>query len=334
MAPIRHQLDVAPWLPGARLSGDAARLAAGAPGDPGVPTERVGRRDWDFGAVRLLGSVRAGSGLGPDTRSVPDPWLAVIVGLVLAGAVARKVLPGLPSRGWRRAVIAAGAVACVILPWLVPLGERFFRAGVRPWVNEITFMTVSALMLAGVVVGAARFPMMSGRPAQWWTVASALALGALAGRVWPVAIATEVAGSVVRLPALVALTVLAAWMICLAADGLRELVSLAGTWRGAVLAVLAAMVVAFPGASAAPAIGACAAAGRGRGEGAWVSLAVAWGWVVMSLASSCAWPGAVRDAGILAVAGWVAVAAHVVASSRTTRSAPAPQLGGSESAAK
>lgn len=309
---LRHQLDVAPWLPGARLSRAAALLVAGRPGETALAAERLGRRDWEFGSARLLGALRAGPGLGQQPKGRPDPWLAVLAGLVLAGAVTRTVLPGVPSRGWRRATIGASVALLGMLPWLTSLGARFFRAGVRPWVAEVTVGTVAALILAAVVVGAARYPTMCGRPTTWWTVPGAVALGSMAGHAWPMPMTAEIGGLAVRVPAFVALAVVAGWIGTLAADGLRELAALAASGRDFVVVLVALTALLTPGPSLALALAACVAASRGRGEGAFVALAVAWGWVTASFAASCAWPEAGRDTLLLLLATWTTVAIWAV----------------------
>lgn len=323
-AEVRATLAAAPWLPGARLSGEAARLLTEAgPEEVGVPTELVGRRDWQFGESALVGAVRTHRP-GPSRRQQGlDPWAAVLVGLILAGAVARTVLPTLPSRGWRRATLAAGAALLASMPTLAPLVWSAYRPGVRPWVAGVSLMASGVVVLVGIAVAVYRFPVLTGDAPPWWVAAGALAGGTLLSWVAPLPWAAELAGTALPVPAVPAVAVLLGWLSCLAADGLRELTRRAGRAMRLAVAGLAAGAVAAPATAAPLVVAACVGASSSRAAGAWVTLAMTWGWVATSLLAGCAWPGAVRLAFGLALAGWALVAAQAVAAGHEPAGLPA-----------
>ena len=322
--PVPYHLSVAPWLPGARLSREAAGRLVGAGGDEeGVPRERVGRRDWRFGTRVLAGAVAAGAVLGFPRAPAADHWLAVVVGLVLGGAVVRRVLPTLPSAPWRRVTIAAAMTVIAALPALLPLAVRGYQVGVRPWVAGLAVVSASVLVLGAVMVGAFHYPVMSLATPPWWVGACALVLGVFLAVIRPMPLAAELAGCPLALLVLPAVALLLGWGTCLAADGLREVTALARGARRLVLALLAAAAVATPTSAAPLVVGGCAVASGARGEGAWLATAVAWGWVTGSTLSTCAWPAAVWPAAALLLGAWVVVAARAVARGERGGESPA-----------
>lgn len=309
---VRVRLSAAPWLPGARLSREAARLLAGSSGEGGVATELTGRRDWRFAGAALVGGVRTGSLLEPRQRPRGDMWAAVLLGMALAGAAARTILPGVPSRFFRGLILTAAAVLLLFLPALVALAASGYRPGVRPWVATLAGVGAGAVVLAGVVAAAVRFPVVAGGRTAWWVVGAALCGGALLGVVAPFPWAAALVGTRGAMWTVPAVTVLLGWLACLAADGLRELTRWAGTVGRLAMAGLAVAAVASPSPAAPLAVAACGAASWNRATGAWVSLLITWGWVAASLLAGSAWPGAVRLSLGVALAGWVVAGVHAV----------------------
>jgi len=320
---VRATLAAAPWLPGARLSGEAARLLAGAGAEGGFPTELVGRRDWRFAGATLLGAVRTDLPAQPRSGAGVDPWAAVLVGLALAGAVARTILPTLLSRLWRRATLLAAATLLLSVPALSPLAFSSYRPGVRPWVAELSVVASVAVVLAGVALALYRFPVLAGGAPPWRVASGALACGTMLPWLAPAPWARELAGTSAPVAAVPALAMLLAWFCCLAGDGLRELTGRGGWLVRLVVAGVAAAAVAAPTAAAPLVVAACAGAGSSRAGGAWVTLAVVWGWVTVSLLAGCAWPGAVWLSLALLVMGWAAVAAQAVTGERAPVGEPA-----------
>jgi hypothetical protein len=287
----RWGLDAAPWLPGARLSRAAARLMLGrAP----LPQWRLGRRDWVARDRRLIGALPGGR-MPPARRPGREsPWAALVVGLLLAGAVSRALQPGPTSYGWRRAVWWTALAVTAFLPWAAPLAVRGFRAGVRPWVGELVFGSVAALLLGALALAALRYPAAPGH-APATLLACALAAGLLAGRLAPVPWAADVAGLSIHALLWVAIAVLGGWLGGLAGDGLRQLLALfrgAGTW---LLAGLAVIAVATAGAWLGPLLAVLGGAAGGRGRATWLAAAVSAGWVVGATWATCEWAAPVRD---------------------------------------
>ncbi len=311
-APVRSELAAAPWLPGARLSAGAARLLAGVTVEGGTPVELGGRRDWRFPAARVVGALPAGVGAQARRLAYGDPWAAVVLGLVLAGALARTVLPTLPSRAWRRLAMGGAGLVLLALPAMVPLAAGMFRAGVRPWVTGLAFVAAGAVVLGGVAVAAIRFPALAGTAPPWWASGSALALGAWLALLAPMPRAAELLGCQGGLATGAALAVLLAFVVSMAGDGLRALLSWARGASGLLLLALAATAVALASPAAVLLVGASCVAGRGRSEGGWISLAAMWGWVMASLQAAGVWPGAAWSSLAAALAPWTLLAWVVV----------------------
>ncbi len=301
------RLDAASWLPGVRLSQRAARALTGREDGLAQGRERLGRRDWLLGHTRLVGALPAGGRLPADPgRDDPVPE-AVLAGLLLAGAAARHLVPGVPGRFWRQAVGWAALALLPLLPQLSALVEPAFRAGVRPWVGELAFGAAATLLLGAIAFAAQRFPAAAGR-APGGCLGLALAVGVVAGRLHPAPWLLDVAGLPLRLPALAALAVLLGWLMGLAGDGLRELVRPAGRLRAALLAAVALAAVVLAGPWLGVALAVVAAAAVERGSGSWAAVAGVWGWVFGSVWALAQWEGALRDALLLLLLG-VAVAA-------------------------
>ena len=295
---IRWRIEAAPWLPGARLSERAARALTGFDAGTAQERERLARRDWLLDGSRLLGALPAGGEL-PVRQFRHRPIVeAVLMGLLLAGAAARHLVPGSPSLLWRHVVVWSSALLVPLLPWLSALAPPSFQPGVRPWVGELAFGTAVTILLGALLFAAHRFPAVAGTPPAAWLPA-ALAIGVVAGRLEPGEWLLSVAGLTFGMPALAALAVLAGWLAGLAADGLRELLRFMGGARGFVLACLgiSAVVVAGPWLSVAFAVVAAAAGDRGRGT--WLTTSVMWGWVVGSLWSLAEWEPPLQDALVL-----------------------------------
>lgn len=311
---VRWRIEAASWLPGVRLTMRAARALVEADGGLAQERDRLGRRDWLVGGAALLGALPAGREL-PVHPTPRRPWLeAVLVGLLVAGAAARHLVPGTPSRGWRHAVSWSGVCLIALTPWLAALARPVFRTGVRPWVAELAFGTAATVVLGALLFGARRFPAIAGSaPAAW--LPAALGAGVLMGRLEPAEWLVSVAGLTLRLPALAAAAVIGGWVVALASDGLRELLRPVGASRRLVLAAVGVGAVAAAGPWIAVAVAIVLAAAFERGRGTWITTAVVSGWVVGSLLALVEWEAALRDAFVLLVAA--SAVAAVAALART-----------------
>ena len=314
-APIGWWLDVAPWLPGARLSPAAAAVVAGAPGTEPLPFERLGRRDWLVGEQRVVGAMSAGRRVPAPRRERSVAWGAVLAGLIFAGALSRVLVPVVVAPGWRRLAGWSATAAIVALPLMSPLAGRSFEVGVRPFVSQLVFGATVAVALVAVAVAAVRYPAGRGR-APGVVLGLALAAGLLAGRIEPIPWCAEVAGISARPVAWLAVVSLGGWLIGLAGEGLRQLVAPA---RGVGRVLLAAFGVATA-ISAGPWLGAgvavVGAAAGGRGQGTPIGALTLLGWVVGATWAACAWSGAVRDSLLLLLVGVAIVAAATLAEHR------------------
>lgn len=305
---VRWGLEAAPWLPGARLSRDAARLLAGEPVAPAVPQERLGRRDWAIGERRVLGALDGGRRLPFTSRDRDTFWPAIVAGLLFAGAIVRAVFPAPVALGWRRAVVWLALGLAAIWPWLSPLAGRSFHAGARPWVAELVFGATCALVLGGLAIAAARYPAVKGK-ARAWLLAVALAVGVLAGRMEPVTWMAEVGGLTVRLGVWACLVVLVGWLAGLAGEGLRHLLEIPRGLRPWLLVAAAVAAVPSAGEWLGVVLAAIVAGATARGQGTPVACAVLLGWVVGATWATCAWLEPVRDSLLLLLAGCAVILA-------------------------
>lgn len=312
---IRWRIEAASWLPGVRLSERAARALVGLESGLLQERERLGRRDWLVSDTRLLGALPAGGDLPTDPYRRQVALEAILMGLLVAGAAVRHLVPGSASRGWWHAVSWSGLVLIPLMPWLAALARPVFQAGVRPWVAELSFGTAATMLLGALLFAVRRFPAIAGSPPVAW-LATAVAAGVLAGRLEPGEWLVSVAGLPFRLPALAAVAVIAGWLAGLAADGLRELLRFAVLSRPLVLAALGIGAVMFAGSWLAVAVAVVVAAAVERGQGTWITSAVVWGWVVGSLWTLAEWEAALRDAFVLLVVGAGVVAVTVLAGLR------------------
>jgi hypothetical protein len=317
---VRWKIEAASWLPGVRLSVRAARALAGLDFGLAQERERLGRRDWSLTDTRILGALPGGGDLPGRPYRRPSGLEAVLVGLLVAGAAARHLVPGTASRVWRHAVSWAGVALTVLTPWLASLARPVFQAGVRPWVAELAFGASVTILLGALLFGARRFSTIAGAPPVAWLPA-AIAAGVLAGRLEPGDWLVSVAGLSVGLPALAAIAVIAGWMAGLAADGLRELLRFAAAARTFVLAALGVAGVTIGGPWLAVVVAVVMAAAAERGRGTWITTAVLWGWVVGTLWALAQWEGAVGDAVALMFLAVVSVAVAALTSMRRAGSA-------------
>jgi hypothetical protein len=322
---VEWRLDVAPWLPGPRLSRRAAELLVGDRGRPAVAWEKIGRRDWTFGRQRLLGALPAGDSLPAAPPAGGVPLGALLAGCLLAGAVTRVVFPGIVAVGWRHAVVWTCLAVAAVSPWLTPFAARSFESGVRPWITELTAVASAGLVLGALGIAAIRFPVKSGRPPAP-AIAVALAAGLLAGRLAPATWLAEIAGVQVRLVAWSGVAILGGWLSGLAGEGLREILEPRPTLRTWLLAACAAVVVPIAGPWLGAVVAVILAAGVDRGHGTWVAAAGVTGWVAGGALSSCGWWSAQRDALILLGGAVAVLAVLAVGELRRTTASAAPQL--------
>ncbi len=303
---VRWRLQAAPWLPGVRLSQQAASFVAGGEDASGIATERIGRRDWQFGESRVLGALPAGSFVPSVAARPAGVWSAFLLGLLLAGGVAIAALPGLPARGWALFMTAAWVMVVVLLPWLAPLGYGSFDVAVRPWIAQLAFMGQVVLVAGAVALAAWRFPLVRGGPLGVET-GIALAAGLLAGRLEPPGWTATVAGLSVHAPVWLMVAAAAGWLAALAGQGLRELIWFSPVVRRGLAMVAGAVAVATAGPWLGPVVAVSGAAVVPRPRATWVATAVMWGWLVGATFQSCAWEPPLRDALAMLLVGAVAV---------------------------
>ena len=307
---VRWRLEVARWLPGARLSQGAAQALLGDQTEPGTWREQLGRRDWRFGERQLAGALPAGAEV-PRPRPGRDPvWPFLLGGFLLAGALARAVFPGVVAVGWRRAVYASLVLLAAAAPLVTAVGVRSFQPGVRPWVTQLAFLASAFGVLVAAAAGSARFAPKRGSVAAW-TLPLVLAIGVLAGRLHPHPRLLDLAGLGPRLVVWAGLAVVGGWLVVLAAEGLRDLLEPVHAVRPVVLAAGGVLAAASAGPWAGPACAVLISAGIEKGAAMWLGVAAMWGWIVGSVLAGCGWGGPLRDATLLLVAA-CAVAAHAL----------------------
>lgn len=308
---VRWRLEVARWLPGARLSQGAARVMLGSPPEPGSWREQLGRRDWLIGDHQLAGALPAGSGVPRPGRWGDPTWPFLLGGFLLAGALARVVFPGVVAVGWRRAVYVSLALLAAAVPLATAIGVRSFQPGVRPWVTQLAFLASALGVLAAAAVAIARYAPKRGTVAAW-SLPLVLAVGLLAGRLHPHPRLLDLAGLGPRLPIWASLAVAGGWLVVLAAEGLRDLLEPIHAARPAVLAAGSVVAVLGAGPWTGPACAVLLSAAIEKGAAMWLGVAAVWGWIVGSVLAGCGWPAPLRDAGLLLAAA-CAVAALALA---------------------
>lgn len=313
---VLWRLDVAPWLPGVRLTAKAVGLIAGDTETEPVVHERLGRRDWSFGDLRVLGSLPAGGTLPERPPQDGIVWQALLAGALLAGAAARAVFPGVVARSWRRTTLWAIALVGATLPFATALAPRSFEVGVRPWVAQVSTVVSAAVLLGALAVAVVRFPAKWG-PFPPTHVFVALAVGVLAGRISPIdPIAAAIGvGPGAALVAGLALTL--GWLTGLAGEGLRELAAVFRRLRPLLLAGVAIGVVVTAGPWLGPLVAVVLVASRDPGQGIWLGVAASWGWVAGALLASAEWPGAVVTGVALLAAALVTCSLLAELSSRS-----------------
>lgn len=298
--PSVSRIDVASWLPGARLS---ARAAASWGGDgPTLAQEHLGRRDWSVGGQTLAGALPAG---GPLPRSGPPPLSlgnALLAGLLLVGALTRRLDPGPADAVW----IGLAGVGCVglavLAPSLSPLAGRLFAAEVRPAVTALAWSAGVIVLMGGVLFTVVTCPSARG-PVPVGLLSWGFLLGLAAGRHEPVGWIAELASLPGGRPTLVALALVAGWLAGLAGEGLGALLEPLHRFRWLALVGCAALVVGGGGLWAGSGLAVLAAAASGRKHGTWMGLAAVTGLLAGSLGAVCLWPAAQWLAGGVTVAG-------------------------------
>lgn len=304
--PERPSLQAASWLPGARLSAGAARRLAGGQQPLGL-AERLARRDWLLADRMVVGSLVVAKPPAPTALGPAASWpLSAVVGLLLAGAAARRMRPQPPVPVARRAVAFSCAVLLAAAVGTSRLAGPLFVPGVRPFVSLLLFQALCALLLAWVAAASFVLPTFTTAP-RWWPVGAGFAAGWLSGLLVAPAWAVAVAAVPPRPLLMVAAPVVAAYLGDLAAGGGHLLIAplgRLGPWA----------TVAMAGAS-------FASGGWGMVLGG-ILLAAVWPpaqrfWFVMALAAgflpgawwaSVGWWGPLRDGLVLSLAVWAGLA--------------------------
>ena len=292
--PLVWRLDVAAWLSGVRLSRAAAAHLARAAPEAGVARERLGRRDWEFAGARVAGAVAAGSALPQQPGSPPSPFEAVLAGLILAGALARVLLPTMRGRGWMQWTTLGCVALALSSPLLTPLAARSFRAGVRPWVTQLAVVAAVTLVASSVALAASHFRASASRPPGSLLLLAGAA-GLLAGRLEPLEWLVEAAAVPVRVLIWLGVVGVGGWLLAVAGDGARALLgrSRSSPW---LLSATAVAAVPLAGPWLGPVLAAAAGATGQRGDGPWLAAAVLFGWTFGCTWAGCGWVEPLRDA--------------------------------------
>jgi hypothetical protein len=317
---VRWRLEAADWLPGVRLPREVAQRFAPGGELAAISRDLVGRRDWVGGGERLLGALRGGGGLPTAKGSGHSPWEAVLAGLILAGAVARRLDVKDVVPAWRHGIMWAAVAALPGLVQCAALSGNTFVLGVRPWVGQLAFVSAALLLVGALAFGAMRFPAVAS-PSSPSLLALALAAGTLAGRAAPVSWVGGTAGLPTAVLLWPALAVLAGWLAALAGDGLTALLP-RQVPRRVVAAAIAVMAVlgGGPWLGAVLATSVAAAGRRGAGTGAASTLTL--GWLTGNVLVSAGWPAAQMSA-----LGVLLAASAIVAFATTRRDQRVPWSG-------
>jgi len=220
--PQPPKLALVSWLPGGRLSLEAARFLAGEKEVQGL-AQRPARWDWWFAQKAVFGALPA----VPVTKTslLPTSWaFGLGVGLLLAGAVSRRLGLHPHHLPLRRLVLGASLAMLAAIPGASQLAVDWFIPGIRPFVNLAMLATLLASLLGLIAAAAYLFPVFSASP-RW----SSWAFGALAG--WTAGVlaaplwAQSLAGVRGRWLWLLAAPVLAAYVLDLAGSGAGVLLS-------------------------------------------------------------------------------------------------------------
>lgn len=301
--PVRWRLQVAPWLPGVRLSEPLARELVGA-GEAidSRRIERLARRDWDLLRQRLAGGLALGQDLPEPPPSRLGPWPAMLAGAVLAGALCLVLLPGTLTQRWTVALTGALAGLVAVIPSVVAVGYPAFRVGVRPWVAQLAIFAAVSLVSTALAAFAARFGVLRGRP-RALELGVAAGLGLVAGRVAPAEALISVAGLTARPVVWLAVTVALGYLAAVAAIGLRELLHPVRRLRLPFLASLLVAAAATAGSWLGPVAATLVAAAGPRSRACWTATTLVGFWIVGGTLASCAWVEPLRDAGLLLLGG-------------------------------
>jgi len=310
------RLEVAQWLPGARLSSEAASAWLGV--TPVAAREQLGRRDWSGAGWALVGSLPAGGRLPRSGGASSGELRAVLAGLLLAGATARRLERRLSDPVWLGLVGVAAVGMAGLAPAVFPLGGRLLAAEIRPAVAGLAWWAGVAMLMGGILFAAITCPTARGlKPAR--LLPWAFVLGLAAASAAPVVWVAELASVAAPIPALAVAAVLGGWLAGLAGDGLGALAASLGPARVPLLIAAAVAAVLVGGPLLGPSLAVVAVAAGGREGGAWLGLAVVAGVLVGSLAVVCVWPevqwGAcaalVGGLGATMLAAWAAEARRV-----------------------
>lgn len=301
-APEQPCLRAASWLPGARLSAAAVGHLAGGEQPLGF-AEGLARRDWWFADRMVVGSLVVAKPPSAVELGVPVTWpMAAAVGLLLAGAVGRRMRPQPPLPALRRAVVASCALLLVAVAGASRLAWPLFTPGVRPFVSLLLFQAFGALMLAWVAAASFVLPAFASPP-QWWPVGTGFSAGWLLGVVAAPPWAVAVAGAPPRVLLLVAAPVVAGYLADLAASGGRLLLAplrKLAPW----VAVAVAGAGLLAGRWGIVLAGVLFTAAWHPAQSFWFAVALAGGFLPGTWWGSVGWWGPLRDALAFSLAVW------------------------------
>ena len=308
-APQTPALEVAGWLPGSRLSLEAAQFLVRGLQAEGF-LDRPARRDWYFPEAVVLGALPAARNPEGEAR-LGFPWAcALLAGLLLAGATARRVGLHPVDRRLRRAMLGAAALGCLALPGAARLGAGFFGPGIRPFVHLTVLGATGFLVLATVAAAAYLFPAFP-RRVSWFAWAGGALFGWVCGAVTAPPWTLALAGLPDRCLWLLAAPLLAGYLLDLAGTGAQRLVAPLGRFGVLLLPIGGALALVLGGSWGLPLGTALVAGALGLGQGLWFATAAVSTFLPGAWWVSVGWLGPLRDALLLvfATVGGLAITA-------------------------
>lgn len=309
-APERPSLEAASWLPGGRLSASAVQRMSGE--EPLGFVEGLARRDWRLAQGMVVGTLLVAQPMPRKPLASAVSWpLQMAAGLLLAGAVSRRMRPQPRAPRLRRVVM----MACVFLVFAVIGTSRLlwpiFAPGIRPFVSLLLFQAFATLVLAVVAACAFVLPAFAHKPS-WWSVGLGFCGGWILGLVTAPSWAVVAAAAPSRWMLAVAGPVVAGYLGDLMAAGGRLLLSPLGRLAPAAAVMAAGAGLAVGGWGVALAAVLLVAAWP-PAQAFFFATALAAGFLPGAWWASVGWWGPLRDALLLSIVVWAALGVWALA---------------------